>query len=546
MRKKNDAHELELYVVAGTHTVVLSMDMKHKPDNLLGFAFERKDEDTGKRTWLYGQKCFGSVIKDPVPGQQYPTHLHPVQSFLWKDFTALPGRTYTYTVTPVAGTPQKPEYGNAETITVATEPYLKDKHGVYFNRGVSGSQSYAERFGNQKPSTMPPDKRKQAYEWLSRGLYEGLLKFIRSAEKGQELLGAFYEFHYEDVLKELKAAKNRGVTVKIIYSGKSYKAENLKAIADVEIKRLCPCCRDNEVDEPHNKFMVLCNAGGDPARVWTGSTNISEKAIFGHCNTGHVVVDRAVAKKYRTYWDKLSRNPCRDDLRSELAKIQPDLKADKIREGTTVFFSPRSSMDLLQTYADLIDGANEMVCCIYPFNIDQRFRAVFKEDKPYLRYILLDSRKKYNEFKTNDRDVEVTAGAYIKSPVDQWLKETSSGALIKKGIDYVHNKIILIDPLSACPTVITGSANYSENSTMKNDENTLVIKGDVRVADIYFTEYVRLFDHFSFREWINDNKEDFKPFLDETGRWVGKYFDSDDYLNVKRKKAFKNMQNVQD
>ncbi len=545
MRKKNDANELELYVVAGTHTVVLSMDMKRKPENLLGFAFERKDEETGKRTWLYGQKCFRSVIKDAVPGQQYPTHLHPVQSFLWKDFTALPDRAYTYIVTPVSGTPQKPEYGNAETITVTTEPYIKDKHGVYFNRGVSGSQSYAEKFGNQKPSTMPPDKQKQAYEWLSRGLYEGLLKFIRSAEKGQELFGAFYEFHYREVLEEIKDAKNRGVKVKIIYSGKSYKDDNLKAISDVAIKRLCTCCRDNEVNEPHNKFMVLCNAGGDPVKVWTGSTNISEKAIFGHCNTGHVIIDRTVAKKYRKYWDKLSKNPCRDDLRSDLAEIQPDLTADGIQEGITAFFSPRSSMGLLQAYADLIDKANEMVCCIYPFNIDQRFQAVFKEDKPYLRYILLDSRKKYNEFQTNDRDVEVTAGAYIKSPVDQWVKEKSSGSLIKKGIDYVHNKIILIDPLSASPTVITGSANYSENSTMSNDENTLVIKGDVRVADIYFTEYVRLFDHFSFREWINDNKEDFKPFLDETGKWVNKYFDSDDYLNVKRKKAFKNMQKVQ-
>jgi phosphatidylserine/phosphatidylglycerophosphate/cardiolipin synthase-like enzyme len=196
---------------------------------------------------------------------------------------------------------------------------------------------------------------------------------------------------------------------------------------------------------------------------------------------------------------------------------------------------------MLQQYADIIEQANEMVCCIYPFNIDQRFQKVFKEDKPYIRYILLDSHKKYNTFETNDKDVAVTAGSYIKSPVDQWLKETYSGSLIKHGVDYVHNKIILIDPLSGTPTVITGSANYSENSTTKNDENTLVIKGDKRVADIYFTEYVRLFDHFSFREWLNDNKEDFKPFLDEKGKWTNKYFDSDEYLSVKRKKVFKNM-----
>jgi phosphatidylserine/phosphatidylglycerophosphate/cardiolipin synthase-like enzyme len=541
MRTNNTLNQLELYVVAGTHTVVLSLDMKSKPTGLLGFAFERKDGATGKRIWLYGQKCFKSVISDPVPGQQYPTYLHPVQSFLWKDFTADPDHAYSYKVTPVFGTPTKPEYGDSETIDVKTEPNVKGKHGVYFNRGVSGSQSYADKFGNQRPDKMQLDKQKLAYEWLSRGLYEGLLEFVGSAKSGQKLRGAYYEFHYEEALKALKTASQKGVDVNIIYSGKSYKKENETAIADVGIKNLCKHCRDNEVNEPHNKFLILCNAKGEPVKVWTGSTNLSEKALFGHCNTGHIVVDRAIAKKYYAYWKKLYDNPDRSTLSSEVESIQADVKASDMPEGITVFFSARKSVNMLQQYADLIESANEVVCCIYPFNIDKRFQKVFQEDKPYIRYILLDSHKGYNTFQTNDKDVEVTAGSYIKSPIDQWLKETYSGALIQSGVDYVHNKIIIIDPLTASPTVITGSANYSENSTTKNDENTLVIKGDKRVADIYFTEYVRLFDHFSFREWVNKNQNQFQPFLDETGAWVNKYFDSDTYLSVKRKKVFKNM-----
>jgi hypothetical protein len=68
-----------------------------------------------------------------------------------------------------------------------------------------------------------------------------------------------------------------------------------------------------------------------------------------------------------------------------------------------------------------------------------------------------------------------------------------------------------------------------------------VIKGDDRVADIYFTEFVRLFDHFSFGEWLNDHTKEFNPFLDETGRWVDKYFDSVEYLSYKRKMIFNNM-----
>ena len=48
--------------------------------------------------------------------------------------------------------------------------------------------------------------------------------------------------------------------------------------------------------------------------------------------------------------------------------------------------------------------------------------------------------------------------------------------------------------LSDDPIVVTGSANFSEASTNDNDENMLIIRGDERVADIYFTEFNRLFN----------------------------------------------------
>src|SRR5947207_430905 len=62
MRRKKTTSGLELYAVSGTHTVVLSLDMKAKPDGLLGFAFERVETKSKKRIWLYGQKFFHSVI----------------------------------------------------------------------------------------------------------------------------------------------------------------------------------------------------------------------------------------------------------------------------------------------------------------------------------------------------------------------------------------------------------------------------------------------------------------------------------------------------
>jgi phosphatidylserine/phosphatidylglycerophosphate/cardiolipin synthase-like enzyme len=550
MRRKKASSGLELYAVSGTHTVVISIDLKKKPTGLLGFAFERVETKSQKRIWLYGQKFFHSVIpiekKDlkKIKGQRYPTHLHPVQGLLWKDFTAVPGTEYTYLVTAYKGTPKNLQIFLTETITISTEKGILGKHGVFFNRGVSGSQSYAEQFGNQRPDSIV-DKVEQAkaYRWLSRGLYEGLLAFIAQAKPGQKLRGACYEFHHPGTLLALKAAQKSGVDVNVVYDAVNYGPENHAAVVATGTSSLVKHVRDKEVSQAHNKFFVLLDKNDQPLQVWTGSTNISEKGIFGHCNTGHSIADAKVAAKYFEYWKLVFQNLDRKTYQKKVMALADggDKTPAQITAGTSVFFSPRDSNQMLQNYADLVQSALQMVCCIYPFNIDKRFQLVFGEDKPYLRYILLDARKSYNTFQTNDRDVEVVAGSYIDSDFDQWAAEKSAGSLFASGVNFLHNKIILIDPLGDVPIVISGSANYSENSTSKNDENTLVIKGDDRVADIYFTEYVRLFDHFAFREWLGEHKTEFDPFLKEKGTWVNNYFDDPNSRNVKRKLIFKNM-----
>jgi phosphatidylserine/phosphatidylglycerophosphate/cardiolipin synthase-like enzyme len=96
---------------------------------------------------------------------------------------------------------------------------------------------------------------------------------------------------------------------------------------------------------------------------------------------------------------------------------------------------------------------------------------------------------------------------------------------------------MLVDPLSEDPTVVTGSANFSDASTSTNDENMIVIEGNKRVADIYFGEYMRLYSHYAFREAVKiflDKNPHAKPedmkqgFLIEKGDWTTSYFDPKD------------------
>jgi len=64
---------------------------------------------------------------------------------------------------------------------------------------------------------------------------------------------------------------------------------------------------------------------------------------------------------------------------------------------------------------------------------------------------------------------------------------------------HIHSKIIAQDPFGADPILITGSANFSDNSTRTNDSNSLIFRGDTAVLDIYATEFLRMFEHYWFR-----------------------------------------------
>ena len=86
---------------------------------------------------------------------------------------------------------------------------------------------------------------------------------------------------------------------------------------------------------------------------------------------------------------------------------------------------------------------------------------------------------------------------------------------------------MIIDPLTDDPIVVSGSANFSEASTNKNDENMLILRGNTRVADIYVTEFMRLFNHFKTRNESNklsDAAYVKSQHLNPKDNWKNKYY----------------------
>jgi phosphatidylserine/phosphatidylglycerophosphate/cardiolipin synthase-like enzyme len=572
------------FAVTGTNTIsfaITATDAAKK--ELHGFAVERT-KGNGSRQKMRGFKVFQSIIPNPDKNAQVSTWDHPVQSFVWDDFTADDDETYEFYFHPLRGTPASLDRSAAPIrIKVQTEPlFTKGTHDIFFNRGVASSQAYARQFENKKPSKLSKAKGTRALQWLTRYLDDGILRFIESAKSSDKLLCCFYEFRFQPVVVALKEAIDRGVDITIIidakvneYTDKKGKfhpsfprEENLQAIRDAGIRKSHIIERDaNPSDIQHNKFMVLLK-GNAPSEVWTGSTNISEGGFTGQTNVGHWIRNAKAARAFRDYWELLADDPgsVKGEPRAESTKKKKAFRTAvealgtepsnvaAIPTGITPIFSPRLDLSMLDLYVKLADSATSSVCMTLAFGISAHLKQALVDntDENHIVFLLLEKEDTPNARSSapfvaiNARNNVYKAwGAFLRDPVYQWVRETNARELqFNKHVSYIHSKFLLMDPLGSDPIVVTGSANFSKASTTDNDENMLLIRGNKRVADIYFTEFNRLFNHYYFRavqESVRERGGDtVSMFLDETGKeWQKKY--ADGKLRAKRLEVYAQM-----
>lgn len=588
--KSTTVDGFQAFAVTGTNTVSFAVRASAAAKKgLLGFAVERSDPKENQRYFVQGFKVFRSIIPHPDETTQVSTFAHPVQSFVWDDFTAKSGREYEYFFHPLRGKPKNLDRtAKPIRIRVRTERLFSgDVHDVFFNRGVASSQAYRRQFGNEKPDQLSPKESARALQWLSRDLDEAILEFIAGARKGDTLLCCFYEFRYLPVAKALKAAIQKGVAVRIIldakvneYTDKDGKfhesfprVKNLAMVKEAKIPGKAVIKRDaNPSDIQHNKFMVLLKGKKkNPAEVWTGSTNMSLGGITGQTNVGHWVRDEAVAGRFAEYWKLLEQNlgsrkkdksavarKRKTELRSKVgALLASPTTVPGIPKGVTTVFSPRAGLKVLDLYVTLVDKATKSACITLAFGVNKLFKDQLRDntDQSHIVFLLLEKKDKPRKGSrlpfvaiNASNNVYKAWGAFIRDPVYQWARETNARELgLNTHVSYVHSKFLLMDPLGADPIVVTGSANFSEASTNGNDENMLLIRGDQRVADIYFTEFNRLFNHYYFRAVIEQLRaagkmsDDASLFLDESGKeWLKKY--GPGTLRSKRVKVYAEME----
>lgn len=570
MRKRFETTEnnnigLRANVYVGTRVVVFGFNVNNTT-NLLGFSIERFNPATQERKMMQGYKIFPSTGRGIPRGTPVDSDKHPFQSFQWSDYGSKPDTTYQYTITALGGTPSNLKkidqlVFSIKTMTEDFTSASNASHVAVFNSGVAGSQAFSNKF--PQVTNIRDSQDPEVWNWLSRGLKEAILSFISQAtDSTYALYGAFYEFQNEDVLGEFKKAfDDRNVDVKLVISWKDNPKKNEDGSYDPPDPRESnrKSLKNIGVTDPencdwiilrtktksylqHNKFLILLK-DGVPQKLLTGSTNITDNGIFGQSNVVHATSDKEIANLFYEYWKEMKEDPERGKLYKWVENNNPLPDIDNFQNGTYLILSPREDEAAIDFYAELINRTDKAAFITQAFTIHKKFVEVLGQDLNAMRFVLLDkfdSRFESDYKKVDsDYDVELAVGSRLPNGAYQrWVKEIANN--LGRHVNFMHLKVILIDPAGNEPILLTGSANYSKNSTMYNDENTLLMKGDTDIADIYLGELARLFNHHYFRylqNKIEDNNsaENIAFLAEKPEGWIKKY-ETD--WNLKYKKRY--------
>ena len=488
-------------------------------DDFLGFAIQRDPGYTasGDPQYLLNKLDFVPLARGAKPR---PSNEAPIQKFNWWDGGIQDkerGNTFRYTVTPVRGTGSRDLQlvSSAAASLQVKVPQFREGHiATYFNRAVVSAQSFT-RLKDRGASL------EQQMDWLANGLNRAIGDALQDADTFDCVI-----YHLTDerwVLPELHAFKGKGT---IVYHQKATDQTTSDALARTKLpKRISGHPRSKISSLMHDKFIVRYESRQKTALLM-GSTNFTPEGFTVQANLLHIFYSRSMAALYEARARLLQGDPTMASVPvAEWADVQ-DVPGTAIR----VFFSPerKGKRQSLDTIVDAVKNAKSSVLfCVFSPTDSALLTAILGAgDQGKILYGMLNSipdpTKPPKPGKKKRPPAEISVELYNRSRRDKKVLQYDyfgqsnapqgflpelytvdvsrySGGHNPPIAVHIHHKFIIIDGDTDHPTIYTGSANFSKNSTEKNDENLVEIKGNGALAQVYVAEFMRIYNHYRAR-----------------------------------------------
>ncbi len=530
-----------------------------------GFAIARRKKDPkGKKTedFLLNRMGFENeeVTAKPKEGQGVvakPSTEWPFQRFSWTDHDANTGDTVSYRVIPVirnaAGKLELLESHASDWSPTKTLGTTTGTLKPFFNRGFVMSQFMARYLAERKLSlkqfkdTISDEHDKTIRQFLSGDLRLALLAQLKTAlDEKTEIYAALFELSDKELIDALCALGKKAHVVLANGSVTNKKGETAEearqrdenkdarkklktAGVDVEMK--------NRFISPgalgHNKFLVRMDKHGKPLIAWTGSTNWAPTGLCTQVNNGLLIEDPKIAQIYLDQWKRLRK--AGSDFPKSLVAENSNPK--EVGEGTpgkvrsTVWFTRASKgVDLAALREEVqkpkVRGILFLMFMPGSTGLFSTVAARSAEPDLYVRGVVSELPNGRGD--ESAVDVNLIDGANhmpfhldiiqpegVKHPFANFAAEVTHKQFLG-GIGHaiIHSKVVVIDPFSADPVVITGSHNFSTSASAKNDENFIIIKGGHELAEAYAVNILGAYAHYRWRAFLSQTDKPFNGLKD--------------------------------
>jgi phosphatidylserine/phosphatidylglycerophosphate/cardiolipin synthase-like enzyme len=516
---------------ANADDVLIAWQPDKWPDDWTGFQLERRN-DTTQQITVVVNRIPPKPGQGPVEPTGVPSAQSPIRRCIWTDHNAVATDSVSYRVTAMKDAGNGSFAPDAASVSEWTAPVVAsgDAGGgleAYFNRGTLMSQ-IVSRFvkGDVTPKSLRQfltnlqEPGFAAREYLAGEARHEILHFMREADRrGSSIHAAIYEINDRELVEGLKPFGSRGHV--LIGNGgatKPWVAQELTA-AGLEVKHRDLSHHGKSSPSVHNKFVVESDAQGNVAgRVLTGSTNWTTSGLCTQLNNVLIIEDVNIATRYRGQWDKLVA--AGDDMPASLRTSNSTPTTDN---NISVYFAATDGEAEFKPVLDLIAKAAEgILFLMFTPGQSPLLKALLdrvQKNDVYVRGVVSNVTTSKNGGEIGSvggqvvksgappqefhHDVELPSGV-SEGDKPSWAETEFSVSEIKGAhlMAIVHSKTIVIDPFSENCAVITGSHNFSDSASHKNDENLVIVHGNTKLAQAYALHINGVYDHYSWRAFL--------------------------------------------
>jgi len=496
-----------------------------KPEGFIpdcrGFALLRRRNGIEEvvSTWV------GFEDDEYQEGKRRPATNWPIKKYQWTDYMANPGDKLQYRVLPMVG-PNKaglrpaPDAASEWTEEITLTHEVTPNVSAYFNRGIVAAQWVSRRLGITEHDLQTrklravietPDDPFRNY--LAGPLGARLFELLASAAKEKrDIYAALYELDDE----QLEAALERlGKRAHVVLANGSVKKKGGDQNHDARERLAGTIELHDRMVSPralgHNKFLVICDSQNKPRWVWTGSQNWTKTGLCTQANNSVLIDQPELAAEYREQWDLLKN--AGDETPSALKKNNSEPRDRKIgRTPVRLWFTPTARLVDLNEAREVVAGAKQAILFLM-FNpgpketllneIIETARAGRSGKRLYIHGVInqdpstsTNPVELFQADNSEKADFEVVLPAQVDTITTFWSRELKK---LPGTFAMVHSKVVLVDPLSEHPVLLTGSHNLGPKASSVNDENLLIIRDAPGLAAAYATNIMAIYNQYRWR-----------------------------------------------